>query len=101
MYVKEKNSLENKVVLGKNEGLFSYSLDAEDFNWIAFDNPPAKFTAKAKVRYSAKEDSCTVFVDDDKSKVHIEFDSPQRAIAKGQAVVLYDGDTVIGGGTIV
>ncbi|MBO7289291.1 MAG: tRNA 2-thiouridine(34) synthase MnmA [Clostridia bacterium] len=99
MYVKEKNPLENIVVLGKNEDLFSNSLDAEDFNWIAFDNPPPEFTAKAKVRYSAKEDSCTVFVSD-KSKVHIEFNTPQRAIAKGQAVVLYDGDTVIGGGTI-
>jgi len=101
MYVKEKNPLENIVVLGKNEDLFSNSLDAEDFNWIVFDNPPEKFTAKAKVRYSAKEDICTVFVSSDKSKVRIEFDNPQRAIAKGQAVVLYDDDVVIGGGTIM
>ena len=100
MYVKEKNPLTNKVVLGKNEDLFSNSLDAIDFNWIVYDNPPQSLKAKAKVRYSTKEDSCTVYVTD-KTKVHIEFDSPQRAIAKGQAVVLYDGDTVIGGGTIV
>lgn len=100
MYVKEKNPLKNIVVLGKNEDLFSSSLDADDFNWIAFDNPPPEFTAKAKVRYSAKEDDCTVFVTD-KSKVHIEFTTPQRAIAKGQAVVLYHGNTVIGGGTII
>lgn len=99
MYVKEKNPSENIVVLGKNEDLFSNSLDAEDFNWIAYDNPPEKFTAKAKVRYSAKEDDCTVFVTN-KTKVHIEFATPQRAVAKGQAVVLYNGDIVIGGGTI-
>ena len=99
MYVKEKNSVTNEVVLSTNEKLFSNSLDAEDFNWIVFDNPPEKLTAKAKVRYSTTEAECTCFVTD-KNKVHIEFATPQRAIAKGQAVVLYDGDTVLGGGTI-
>ena len=99
MYVKEKNVRTNEVVLAKNDDLFSNCLDACDFNWITFDNPPATIRAKAKVRYSTKEDDCTVFVTG-KSDVHIEFDTPQRAIAKGQAVVLYDGDTVIGGGTI-
>ena len=99
MYVKEKNILTNEVVLAKNDELFSSSLDAVDFNWIVYDNPPQKLKAKAKVRYSTREDSCTVFVTD-KNKVHIEFDTPQRAIAKGQAVVLYDGDIVLGGGTI-
>ena len=99
MYVKEKNVHTNEVVLAKNEDLFSNSLDASHFNWIAFDNPPPSIRAKAKVRYSTKEDDCTVFITG-KSDVHIEFDSSQRAIAKGQAVVLYDGDIVIGGGTI-
>lgn len=99
MYVKEKNIHTNEVVLAKNEDLFSNSLDASDFNWIAFDNPPQSIRAKAKVRYSTKEDDCTVFVTG-KSQVHIEFDTPQRAIAQGQAVVLYDDDIVIGGGTI-
>ncbi len=100
MYVKEKNILTNEVVLAKNEDLFSNSLNAADFNWIAFDNPPKSLRAKAKVRYSAHEDDCTVFVTG-KDTVHIEFDTPQRAIAQGQAVVLYDGDTVLGGGTIL
>ena len=100
MYVKEKDASLNRVVLCKNDDLFSSSLDACDFNWIVYDNPPDTLKAKAKVRYSTKEDSCTVFVTD-KDKVHIEFDTPQRAIAKGQAVVLYDGDTVLGGGTIL
>ena len=99
MYVKEKNPLENEVVLAKNEDLFSHSLDACDFNWIVFDNPPQKLKAKAKVRYSTKESDCTVFVTGEK-EVHIEFSEPQRAIAKGQAVVIYDGDVVLGGGTI-
>ena len=100
VYVKEKNVLKNEVVLAKNEDLFSNTLDACDFNWIVFDNPPQKLKAKAKVRYSTKEADCIVFVTGER-EVHIEFSEPQRAIAKGQAVVIYDGDVVLGGGTIV
>lgn len=99
VYVCEKRLNTNEVVLGKNEDLFSSSLDAYDFNWIACDKPQSSLRLNAKIRYGAKEESATVFpVSDD--KVHIEFDSAQRAIARGQAVVLYDGDTVVGGGTI-
>lgn len=100
MYVKEKNVLTNEVVLSNNAKLFDYKLDADDFNWIVYDNPPEKLVAWAKIRYAARPELCTVYVTD-KTKVHIEFNSPQRAIAMGQAVVLYDGDTVIGGGKII
>lgn len=99
VYVHSKNIASNEVVLSKNEDLFSNSLDAYDFNWISFDKAPDKLKAFAKVRYSAKETPCTVHSLSD-GEVHIEFDSPQRAIAKGQSVVLYDGDYVIGGGKI-
>ena len=51
------------------------------------------------MRYNAKEQWATV-TQTDESHLHIVFDEPQRAISKGQAVVLYDGDVVIGGGTI-
>ena len=55
---------------------------------------------KAKIRYRHKETFATVTqIDDDTIKV--VFDQPQRAITKGQAVVLYDGDIVVGGGTII
>ena len=100
MYVCDKDTLKNQVVLCSNEELFSNSLDAVDFNWIAFDNPPEKVRAKARIRYNQVEEPATIFVTG-KDTVHIEFDKPQRAIAKGQAVVVYDGDTVLGGGTIV
>jgi len=100
VYVKEKDISLNRVVLAKNDNLFDYKLDACDFNWIVYDTPPEKTVAWAKIRYAARPELCTVYVTD-KDKVHIEFNSPQRAIAQGQAVVLYDGDTVLGGGTIV
>ena len=77
----------------------SRELDAKNFNFIAFDTPPAEFRASARVRYRQAEQPATVRVTG-KNTVHITFDEPQRAITKGQAVVVYDGDVVIGGGEI-
>lgn len=71
-----------------------------DFNWIAYDTPPAVLHVKAKIRYRQQEQPATVTQNAD-GTVHVSFDEPQRAIARGQAVVLYDGDTVVGGGTIL
>lgn len=100
MYVKEKNVHENKVILCKNEELFEKELIARDFNWIAFDKPEENIRAKAKIRCRHKEADATLIPLDD-GKVKVVFDEPQRAIAKGQAVVAYDGDIVIGGGIII
>lgn len=77
----------------------SRELDAKNFNFIAFDDPPAVFRASARVRYRQPEQPATVRVTGENT-VHIIFDEPQRAVTKGQAVVVYDGDTVIGGGEI-
>ncbi|MBR5809539.1 MAG: tRNA 2-thiouridine(34) synthase MnmA, partial [Clostridia bacterium] len=99
MYVMKKDIDKNEVVLCSNEELFGSSLVAKDFNWIAFENPPEKLRVKAKIRYNQREEDATVTPRAD-GTVLVEFDKPQRAIAKGQAVVLYDGDIVVGGGTI-
>ena len=77
----------------------SRELDAKNFNFIAFDTPTAEFRASARVRYRQAEQPATVRVTGENT-VHITFDEPQRAITKGQAVVVYDGDVVIGGGEI-
>ena len=77
----------------------SRELDAKNFNFIAFDTPPAEFRASARVRYRQAEQPATVRVTGENT-AHITFDEPQRAITKGQAVVVYDGDVVIGGGEI-
>ena len=77
----------------------SRELDAKNFNFIAFDTPPAEFRASARVRYRQAEQPATVRVTGENT-VHITFDEQQRAITKGQAVVVYDGDVVIGGGEI-
>lgn len=99
MYVKEKDTENNRVILCDNESLFTRELYATDINLITCDRLDSPIRAKAKVRYKHTEQWATVSqVDTD--LLHIVFDEPQRAIAKGQAVVLYDGDYVIGGGTI-
>lgn len=77
----------------------SRELDAKNFNFIAFDSPPAEFRASARVRYRQAEQPATVRVTGENT-AHITFDEPQRAITKGQAVVVYYGDVVIGGGEI-
>lgn len=99
LYVKRIDAAENRVVLSGNDALFSRELMANDFNWIAYDVPPRELRATARVRYHQREQTATVTVLED-GHVHLVFDEPQRAITPGQAVVLYDGDTVLGGGTI-
>ncbi len=89
----------NEVVLGSNEELMGRELSASDFNWIAGEPPADAFTCRAKIRYRQEEQPASVTVLAD-GRVHLSFDEPQRAITPGQAVVLYDGDTVLGGGVI-
>lgn len=100
MYVKEKNLDENKVILCTNDRLFSKELYATDINLISVDKITSPLHIKARVRYNQPEQDATVEQIDDNT-LHIVFDKPQRAISKGQAVVLYDGDYVVGGGTII
>ena len=102
MYVVQKQLDTNRVILGRNEDLFTKELSAGDFNWIAYDagDLPETLRVRARVRYQQKEQWATV-IPVGTDSIRLTFDEPQRAITKGQAVVLYDGDTVVGGGTIL
>ena len=99
MYVCKVDPVNNTVVLTAHEGIYTKKLVAKDINFIATDNLFQKTRLKAKVRYRQKEQWATV-IQIDSDIIEIEFDEPQRAITKGQAVVLYDEDIVVGGGTI-
>lgn len=89
----------NEVVIGENEDLFKRSLFASHLNLMSADSleKPARLTAK--IRYSHKAAACTAKQLPD-GRLYVCFDEPQRAITPGQAVVLYDGDIVAGGGII-
>lgn len=99
MYVADKNVKDNTVTLCTNEELFSSELIADDFNWL-IPNPAKEIKCSARVRYNMKEQPATVYTLEN-GNVKIVFDAPQRAITRGQAAVLYDGETVLGGGTIL
>ena len=100
LYVKAIDPEKNQVILSGNDALFSRKLTAGAFNWIAWDVPPRQFRCSAKARYRHPEQPCQVTLRED-GTAEVLFDQPQRAITPGQAVVLYDGDTVLGGGTIL
>ena len=100
LYVVEIDPENNRVVLGSNDELFSSELTANRINLISVEKIEGSMRVKAKIRYRHREQDATVTqLDDDTIKV--VFDEPQRAITRGQAVVLYDGDIVVGGGTII
>lgn len=100
VYVVRKNAADNTILLGDNEDLFTDTLTASRVNWIAGAPPEAPVRCTAKARYSQQVDApCTVYPLEGRA-IRVVFDQPQRAVTAGQAVVLYNGDEVLGGGTI-
>lgn len=98
MFVLGKDTETGRVTLGDEEDLFASALHATDVNWLC---DPAALPASgitAKARYSQHEAPVTVTVGD--GQMDVFFTTPQRALTVGQAVVLYHGDRVLGGGTI-
>ncbi|MEG2380560.1 MAG: tRNA 2-thiouridine(34) synthase MnmA [Oscillospiraceae bacterium] len=92
----------NRITLGEQGTEFSNCLFAEDLNFIPFDNFTGEMRVMAKVRYSAAPAMATMEMVNETLK--ITFDTPQRAITPGQAVVIYDAENpaiVLGGGTIL
>ena len=89
----------NRVVLGKEEHLYSRIVEADDLNLIVADCIEKPMRVTAKIRYRQQEESAVV-EQIDTDCVRVTFDHPQKAVTPGQAVVFYDGDLVVGGATI-
>lgn len=85
------------VTLGGSDELYSSTAEVRGFNWISGETPAEPIRCTAKIRY---RQPATAIAHKDGS-ITIQFDSPQRAVTPGQAAVLYDGNTVLGGGEIV
>ena len=99
MFVAEKNADNNTVTLCDDAKLYKDTLTANSINLIACDRFDAPVRLEAKIRYRHTAAPATV-EQISADKLLVKFDTPQRAIAKGQSLVLYDGDTVVGGGII-
>lgn len=100
VYVKEINPTANTVTVAYDEELFCDRLTAREINLIDRVYIANPLRLQVKIRYNQKAQWATVTQTGD-DELNIVFDEPQRAIAKGQAAVLYDGDIVVGGGRIV
>ena len=99
VYVCGKDMAANTVTVGPNEALFRRSLLANDLNWFPFPALTQPITVTAKARYNQPPQPATLYPEENGS-VRVVFHQPQRALTPGQAVVFYDGDLVVGGGTI-
>lgn len=99
VFVTDIDGEKNRVVIGSNEDLFSNYLEAKDVNFISIEALKGPMKVSAKIRYSQNETPALIKPLKN-GNISVEFEKPQRAITKGQAVVFYDGDTVVGGGTI-
>lgn len=90
----------NEVVIGENDDAFSTKLYANNINLMSVDKIEEPIRARAKIRYSHEGADCTIRMADD-GLLECVFDEKQRAVTPGQALVIYDGDYVLGGGTII
>lgn len=99
IYVVGINATDNTVIIGSDDDLYSRDVRFKDFHYISNKPIPESFRCSAKIRYRMTEQPCVVSYLGD-GLATITFDEPQRAATPGQTAVLYDGDTVLGGGII-
>ncbi len=100
VFVIDKNPENNTVVLGDEQQLFHRKVLVDNLNFIPFDTLEAEMRVTAKLRYRHIEQPATIKPVSN-GRVLIEFDEPQRAPSAGQAAVFYNGELVVGGGTII
>ena len=99
VYVLRKEAEGNRIVLGPDSALYTRELTADRVNWLSVPQPEGPVAVTAKTRYTQKEADAVAEVLPD-GRLHVTFAQPQRAVTAGQAVVLYMGEAVAGGGTI-
>ena len=101
MYVKEKSTEDGTVTLCRNEELFSSRCVVTNVSFVSGEMPREEIRCTVKTRYSAKEVPATLSVPDENGTLTVTFDTPVRAITRGQSAVFYQGELVLGGGTIL
>lgn len=99
MYVTRLDAAQNQVILGPEGSQYRSALTARELNWVSIPAPKTALRCQAKIRYQAKPAPALAAPQPDGTLL-VTFDSPQRAVAPGQAVVLYQGALLLGGGVI-
>lgn len=100
MYVLSKDMAKNTVTLGFDDDLYTDLVTADEVNYISVKEITTPINITARVRYNQPEQWGTAYVDD-QGRLCVRFEKPQRAVTSGQSLVLYDGDRVVAGGTII
>lgn len=101
MYVKEKSIEQGTVTLCRNEELFASSCVVSNVSFVSGEMPSEEIRCTVKTRYSAREVEATLSLPDENGNIKVTFDTPVRAITRGQSAVFYQGELVLGGGIIV
>jgi len=99
LYVIDILADENLVVVGTQDETLSGGLVCDRMNWVGIARPDGPITAQAQIRYRHEPAECTVTRRED-GTCDVQFAQPQRSVTRGQAVVFYHGDSVLGGGWI-
>ncbi len=98
MYVLDKDIKTNRVLLGTNEQLFKNECTVKQVNAVSIPAFDAPMRAEVKVRYSHGASPAWLYPEGD--RIRVVFDTPQRAITRGQTAAFYDGEVLLGGGRI-
>ena len=98
-YVVKIDKVKNRIVLGKEEDLYSKTIFVSGVNWLSISPPKEQLHVTAKLRYSHQGVTASVFPESD-NKVRLELDVPERAVTPGQAAVFYQDEILLGGGWI-
>jgi tRNA-specific 2-thiouridylase len=101
LYVLEKDAAANVLIVGPAEELGAQVCEVGEVNWISGQPPAGTFRAEVKARYTAKEVPAEVTPLETGSRCRVRFEALVRDLTPGQAAVFYDGDLVLGGGTIL
>jgi tRNA-specific 2-thiouridylase len=98
-YVTGLDVVTNTVMVGTLDDLLKTDCVLEDVNWVKLAEPSEPVRTHVRIRYRAELVPATVYAEPG-ARARVVFDEPQRAVTPGQAVVFYDGEYVVGGGTI-
>ena len=98
-YVVKIDKGKNRIVLGKEEDLYSKTIFVSRVNWLSISPPKEPLHVTTKLRYSHQGVAASVFPESD-NKVRLELDVPERAVTPGQAAVFYQDEILLGGGSI-
>ena len=99
LYVLRLDAAANRLIVGSKEQLLGKALLADNLTWVSGEAPPEGAKISAKIRYQSPEAAAELYFNNGTAEVR--FQQPQSAITPGQAVIGYQGEAVLGGGTII